>query len=116
MGISQKIIAVTIVSIGTSLPELITTLIAAKKGENSLAIGNLIGSNIFNTCIVIGLPVLVLGDAVTVAYGLVDVIFMLVAAVLIFVFALSGRVIRRWEGGAFLAIYALYGVYIFMQM
>lgn len=112
IGISQKIISVTIISIGTSLPELVTTIIAAKKGENSLAIGNIIGSNIFNTAIVLGLPVVILGEASTTAFGIVDILFMLLAVVLLWIFSATGRKLRRYEGIVLLAVYSIYIAYI----
>ena len=115
IGISQKIISVTIISIGTSLPELVTTITAAKKGENAIAIGNIVGSNIFNICIVLGLPVLILGEAVTTAFGLADVIFMLIAVILLWIFSATNREIRRYEGMILIAVYCFYGVYIFVQ-
>jgi len=115
IGISQKIIAVTVVSIGTSLPELVTTVVAARKGETGMAIGNIIGSNIFNTCIVLGLPILILGDVTTKSFNLIDVIFMLFAVVLLWIFSSGRRELRRYEGFIFIAIYFAYIAYIFMQ-
>ena len=115
IGISQKIISVTIVSIGTSLPELVTTIVAARKGESNMAIGNIVGSNIFNTCIVLGLPVVLLGDVTTTAFNHVDVFFMLLAVLLFWLFSAMKREIKRWEALIFLAVYALYGTYIFLQ-
>ena len=114
IGISQKIISVTVISLGTSLPELVTTVIAAKKGENNMAIGNIVGSNIFNICVVLGLPVVILGEAVTTAFTFVDVIFMTASVVLLWIFSATGREIKRLEAVGFLAIYAGYIGYIFM--
>jgi cation:H+ antiporter len=115
IGISQKIISVTIIAIGTSLPELVTTVVAAKKGENKMAIGNIVGSNIFNICIVLGLPVVIFGDAATTAFSLVDVIFMMVAVLLLWVFAATDRALKRYEAVVFIAIYCAYGVYVFLH-
>ena len=115
IGISQKIISVTIISIGTSLPELVTTLVAAKKGENNIAIGNIVGSNIFNICIVLGLPVVILGEAATAAFGIVDIAVLLLAVLLLWAFTATDRKLKRYEGIIFLLIYCLYGAYIFMQ-
>ena len=115
IGISQKIISVTVISIGTSLPELVTTIIAAKKGENNMAIGNIIGSNIFNICVVLGLPVVILGEAVTTAFTIVDIIFMTTAVVLLWAFSVTAREIKRIEAIVFLAVYAAYVGYIFIQ-
>jgi cation:H+ antiporter len=115
VGISQKIIAVTIISIGTSLPELVTTVVAAKKGENSMAIGNIIGSNIFNICIVLGLPIVLLGGVSTSAFNFIDIGFMLLAVLLLWIFAATNRTLKRSEGLFLIAMYVLYAVYIFMQ-
>ena len=115
IGISQKIISVTIISIGTSLPELVTTIVAAKKGENSMAIGNIVGSNIFNIAIVLGLPVVVLGEATTTAFGIIDITFLLLSVVLLWIFTSSDRKLRRLEGAIFIAVYCIYVGYIFMQ-
>jgi len=115
IGISQKIISVTVISIGTSLPELVTTVIAAKKGENSMAIGNIVGSNIFNICVVLGLPVVILGEAITTAFTFVDVIFMAAAVLLLWLFSATGREIKRLEAIVFLAVYGAYVGYIFLQ-
>jgi len=115
IGISQKIISITVISIGTSLPELVTTIIAAKKGENNMAIGNIVGSNIFNICVVLGLPVLILGEAVTTTFNIVDVIFMMLAAVLLWLFSATAREIKRKEAVIFLMVYAVYVGYILIQ-
>jgi len=115
IGISQKIISVTVISIGTSLPELVTIVVAAKKGENKMAIGNIIGGNIFNICIVLGLPILILGEATTTAFTYVDVIFMMVSVILLWIFSATARTIKRVEALIFLAVYAAYVSYIFLQ-
>ena len=114
IGISQKIISVTIISIGTSLPELVTTVVAAKKGENSMAIGNIVGSNIFNICIVLGLPIIILGEAATLAFNIVDIAFMLSAALLLWIFAATNRKLKRYEAVILIAMYCVYGGYIFI--
>ena len=115
IGISQKIISVTVISIGTSLPELATTVVAAKKGENNLAIGNIVGSNIFNICIVLGLPMALLGGTSTAAFGIVDVLFMIGAAVLLWIFAATNKTLKRTEGLILFAVYCVYCGYILMQ-
>lgn len=115
IGISQKIISVTVISIGTSLPELVTTVIAAKKGENSMAIGNIVGSNIFNICVVLGLPIVVLGEAITTTFTIVDVIFMTVSVFLLWFFSATAREIKRVEALVFLVVYVVYVVYVFVQ-
>ena len=114
IGISQKIISVTIISVGTSLPELVTTIAAAKKGENNMAIGNIVGSNIFNIAIVLGLPVMVLGEAATTAFGIVDIAFLLSAVVLLWIFAATDKKLKRVEGAILVAMYGVYVGYIFI--
>jgi cation:H+ antiporter len=116
IGISQKIISVTIISIGTSLPELATTVIAAKKGENNMAIGNIVGSNIFNTCIVLGLPVIIFGEAATMAFHYIDVSFMVASVLLLWIFSATNRKLKRAEGAILILMYCLYACYIlFLQ-
>ena len=115
IGLSQKIISVTIISIGTSLPELVTIIVAAKKGENGIAIGSIVGSNIFNTCIVLGMPVVLLGAASTTAFNSIDILFMLFSTALLWVFSTTNRELKRYEGAIFVAVYCAYVFYIFLQ-
>jgi cation:H+ antiporter len=115
VGVSQKIIAVTIISIGTSLPELVTTVLAAKKGENNMAIGNIVGSNIFNICVVLGLPVIILGEAATVAFGYVDILFLVLAVIVAWAFASTNRALKRYEGVMMILVYCGYAGYIMVQ-
>ncbi|MCL2437007.1 MAG: calcium/sodium antiporter [Clostridiales bacterium] len=115
IGLSQKIISVTIISIGTSLPELVTIIVAAKKGENGIAIGSIVGSNIFNTCIVLGMPVVLLGAASTTAFNGIDIAFMLFSTALLWVFSTTNRELKRYEGAIFVAVYCAYVFYIFLQ-
>jgi len=114
IGISQKVIAVTIISVGTSLPELVTAITAVRKGENSMAIGSIVGSNIFNICIVLGLPVIFLGEVYTMAFGIVDIAFMLLAVIMLWVFSYDKK-IKRYEGILFLMVYVVYVGYVVMQ-
>lgn len=109
MGISERIIALTIVSIGTSLPELATSVVAARKKNADIAIGNVVGSNLFNTFLVLGAsatltPIPVSSDSLT------DLIVNLAVSLLLFVFIFTGkgRKINRWEGIVFIAIYLAY--------
>ncbi|MDR0221598.1 MAG: sodium:calcium antiporter, partial [Lachnospiraceae bacterium] len=115
IGISQKIITVTIISIGTSLPELVTTVLAAKKGENNMAIGNIVGSNIFNICVVLGLPVIILGEAATVSFGYFDILFLVLSVIVAWVFASTNRALKRYEGFMMILVYCAYAGYIMWQ-
>ena len=112
VGISDRIIALTIVAFGTSLPELITTITAAKRGEHELLVGNIIGSNIFNICIVLGLPVLIFGTIVPESFEIVDLIAMVVAVFVLYFMTLKDRKITRPEGLLMLVIFATYYSYI----
>lgn len=115
LGISQKIISITVISVGTSLPELVTTIVASKKGENNMAIGNIIGANIFNICMVLGLPVIILGEAVTSAFTFVDMIFMIVSVLLLWVASATAREIKRKEAVIFIGVYFAYVGYVLVQ-
>jgi cation:H+ antiporter len=114
LGISEKIISLTIIAIGTSLPELITTVIAARKKETSLALGNIVGSNIFNICVVLGLPIAVFGGVVPSAFNLVDILVMITAALILFLCASTHRRITRAEGLSMLALFVVYYALLFV--
>lgn len=112
IGISDRIIALTVVAFGTSLPELVTTITAAKRGENELLIGNIIGSNIFNICIVLGLPIAIFGTVALESFEVIDVIMMIGSAALLWLVARKGSPISRREGAFMLVVFALYYGYI----
>ena len=114
IGISQKIITMTAIVIGTSLPELTMTVGASRKGEFDLAVGNIIGTNIFNICIVLGLPTLIFGDFTSTAFNFVDTIVVLLAAVVYYWFGRSSRQLERFEGMLMVAIFAAYYTYLFL--
>lgn len=111
-GISQKIIAMTIIVIGTSLPELTMTISAARKGEFDMAVGNIIGTNIFNICIVLGLPILIFGGVSSTAFNIIDTIVVLVASLLFYLFGRSDKVLSRKEGIIMFIIFIIYYAYI----
>ena len=108
LGISERIIALTIVALGTSLPELVTSIIATKKGEYDIAIGNVVGSNIFNIGIVLGIPVTIFGSINHISFTYIDLFVMLLSAILLFIFSLRKRQISRLEGIIFLLIFVIY--------
>ena len=114
IGISQKIIAMTVIVIGTSLPELTMTVGAAKKGEFDLAVGNIIGTNIFNICIVLGLPTLIFGGFESGAFGIIDTLVVLLAAVAYYVFGRSNKRLTRKEGIFMVMLFAAYYVYVLL--
>lgn len=108
-GISERVIAVTIVSIGTSLPELATSVVAASKKNVDIAIGNVVGSNIFNAFFILGLSAVINPVGIQ-ASSNVDMLVNLGASLLLFLFVFTGRgrKIDRIEGGLFLAAYLAY--------
>lgn len=114
VGISQKVIAMTAVVIGTSLPELVMTVGAAKKGEFDLAVGNIIGTNIFNICIVLGLPTLIYGGYESNSFGIIDTLVVLVAALSYYIFGRSSRKLTRREGIVMVLIFAAYYAYVLL--
>lgn len=111
-GVPERVIALTVVAFGTSLPELITTIKAARRNETELLVGNIIGSNIFNICIVLGLPAAIFGTVVpeqSDMLGLtVDVVMVIVSVVLLMIFATTSKKIKRGEGWAMLGVFAVY--------
>ncbi len=112
LGVSERIIALTIVALGTSLPELVTSVIATRKGEYDIAIGNVVGSNIFNIGIVIGIPVTIFGNIPNISIGHIDIIAMILAALLLFIFSLKNHKISRKKGLIFLIVFICYYSYI----
>lgn len=114
LGISQKVITMVVIVIGTSLPELIMTSLAAKKNEHEMAIGNIIGTNIFNICIVIGLPITLLGGVQIVGFNVIDIAFIAIAAILLFFFANNGRRVSRREGVVMIGVFIAYYTYLIL--
>ena len=112
LHISEKIITMFIVVIGTSLPEMITTVTSARKGEYDMAIGNIIGTNIFNVCIVLGLPILIYGDIDLTGFGLVDIGMVLLSSILLFIFASSEKTISKKEASIMLLLFVIYYVFL----
>lgn len=108
MGISDRMISLTVVALGTSLPELITTITAAKRKETDLIVGNIIGSNIFNICVVLGLPVALFGSVTPKSFEMVDLVVMLGSAALLWFFVEKDHKISRLEGIVFLMIFLAY--------
>ena len=115
LNISQKIIAMTIIVIGTSLPELTITISSAKKNEFDMAIGNIIGTNIFNICVVLGLPISIFGNVSSGAFNHVDLVVVLLAALLLYIFGRTDKELTRREGIFMLLTVIVYYLYIFIN-
>lgn len=113
IGWSERLISLTVIAFGTSLPELVTTVVAARRGEQDLVVGNIIGSNIFNICIVLGVPVALFGSVSPESFQMIDIIMLVASAVLLFIFATTRKKITRAEGIAMLVTFvAYYGIVI----
>ncbi len=107
--VSEKLIALTIVSAGTSLPELVTSAVAAKKGYNDIAIGNIVGSNIFNIFLILGISAIIRPAAYDAALN-IDIYVLIFVTLLLFIFMFTGKTRRldRWEAALFLLTYGGY--------
>jgi cation:H+ antiporter len=112
MGISESMVALTIVALGTSLPELVTSITATRKGEYDIAIGNVVGSNIFNIGMVIGAPIALFGGIQQFSINYIDLITMIVSAFLLFIFSYNDRKISKFEGSIFLIMFIVYYGYV----
>ena len=114
LGVSDLVIGLTVVAVGTSMPEIATSLIAALRGQRDIAVGNVVGSNIFNLLAVLGAAGVVSagGLAVPDAARNFDLWVMLAVALACLPIVLTGREIARWEGGLFLGYYAAYLLYL----
>ena len=117
LGVSDLIIGLTIVAIGTSLPELATSVIAALRGEGDMAVGNLVGSNIFNIGAVLGLSAIISPTGIDVASAAVnfDLPVMIATALVLLPLAFTAFAIGRWEGVALVAFYAAYVIYLVLD-
>ena len=115
LGISEKVIGLTILAIGTSLPELVTSVVAAVKGNDDIAIGNIIGSNIFNMLMIIGVTAFITPLAYNVTYN-VQLIILLFALILLEVFAFTKPKdnMTRSNGIVYVALYAVYMIMLFI--
>ena len=114
LGLSELIIGLTIIAIGTSLPELATSVIAAIRGQRDIAVGNVVGSNLFNLLSVLGITAIVAPAGVGVAQAALrfDIPVMTAVAVACLPVFFNGYRIARWEGGLFLAYYIAYAAYL----
>lgn len=113
-GISETVIGLTIVAIGTSMPELVTSVIAVRKGQSGVALGNVLGSNIFNILGILGITAIIQPMSVPVEIKEFDIWVMCAATALLVVFARTGWRIGRKEGGAMIACYLAYLIWLLL--
>ena len=104
LGMSETLIGLTVVAIGTSLPEIVTSIVASKKGENGLAVGNVIGSNIFNILFILGVSATIHPIAVNYA-SVIDLLILIIVSIVTFILSLTKK-ISRIEGAVMILMYA----------
>ncbi|MDB1954069.1 calcium/sodium antiporter [Clostridium tertium] len=114
-GLSDKLVGLTIVAVGTSLPELVTTMIASIKGENDIAIGNVLGSNIFNILLILGVSSSI--NAIPISSSLlIDILFLIVISIILGIFMFKGKKdklkLDKLEGLILVLLYIIYMIYI----
>lgn len=114
LGMSEALVGLTIVAIGTSLPELVTSVVASIKKEDDIAIGNVIGSNIFNIIFILGFSSTLSSLTVT-SDAMFDMIVMLVSGIIILVISLCFKKLKRWQGIIILLLYVAYLAYIIVR-
>lgn len=113
-GLSQNLIGLTIVALGTSLPELVTSIVAARKNELDMALGNVIGSNIFNILFVLGVAAAI-SPIEFIMENVIDIVILTAMSFLVWIFAWTNKKIRRMEGLVMLAVYIGYMGYIIVR-
>ena len=114
LNISESVIGLTVIALGTSLPELVTSVVAAKKGNSDMALGNVIGSNILNVLLILGLTATIKPFAVD-FNNLIDQFILLGVTAYLLVTSITGKKISRIEGVTYVLIYAGYTVYLFLR-
>lgn len=114
LGVSETLIGLTIVALGTSLPELVTSIVALCKGSNDIAIGNAVGSNLFNILFILGASSTLSPLSVDSKLA-IDTLILLGASILTYVFCVSGKKVTKWEGIVMLLIYFVYLAYMFIR-
>ena len=113
-GMSANLVGLTIVAVGTSLPEFVTSIVAIKKGETEIAIGNVIGSNVFNILLVLGLATAIFPIAIS-TFALIDIIFMVAITILLYLFMKKDNYLVKKHGFIFIILYIAYMAYTIIR-
>ncbi len=111
IGMSEAVIGLTVIAIGTSLPELVTSIIAAYKGASAVALGNVLGSNLFNLLLIGGVTAVIAPGTIPYEIANFGLPLLIVASIILMIFAITGRRISRWEGAVLLIAYAAQLIY-----
>jgi cation:H+ antiporter len=116
LGVSELVIGLTIIAAGTSMPEVATSIVAGLRGERDIAVGNVVGSNVYNILMVLGLAALAAPQGLPVSPAAInfDLPVMLAVAVACFPIFFAGHAVRRWEGGLFLGYWFAYTAYVIL--
>lgn len=114
LGMSQNLVGLTIVAVGTSLPELVTSVIAARKGESDIAIGNVVGSNLFNILFVLGISSTIHNIQIH-PIVFIDMLVMIIVTVLAYIFSATKRNVNKWEGLILVLIYIAYMAFVIIR-
>lgn len=115
LGISEGVIGLTVVAGGTSLPELATSVVAARKGQSAIAIGNVIGSNVFNILMILGLTA-VISPLQIEGITTIDMAVMLISVILVWLFSYTRFTVERWEGALLVGGYLVYLVWLISSL
>ena len=115
LGLSEAVIGLTIVALGTSLPELVTSVVAARKGSSDIALGNIVGSNIFNALLILGTTAVIKPIPVPEA-SIINLFILLGVSIYLAITARTGKRLSRLEGASYLVIYAGYLAYLFSRL
>ncbi|MDE3724649.1 calcium/sodium antiporter [Nocardiopsis sp. N85] len=117
LGVSDLLIGLTVVAVGTSLPELVTCVVAVRRGERDMAVGNIVGSNVFNLGAVLGLTALIAPEGIAVAPAALrfDLPIMVAVALVLLPVTLTRLTVTRWEGALLVGFYAAYISYLVLE-
>lgn len=115
IGVSERVISLTIIAFGTSLPELVTSIISSLKKEQDILVGNIIGSNIFNICIVLGLPSAIYGNIIPSSFQILDLITLMIMAILLYIIPKTNHYkFTKKSGFILILIYIVYYTTVFI--
>lgn len=114
LGIGESVIGLTIVAGGTSLPELATSVVAARKGQSAMAIGNVIGSNVFNVLMILGITAVVCPMQIQ-GITLIDLLMTLISVVMVWLFARTRYTVARWEGAVLVLVFMIYMAWLLVK-
>lgn len=121
LGMSEVLIGLTIVAVGTSLPELVTSAVASLKKENDIAVGNVIGSNIFNILFILGVSSSISNLTISqkislgVSEALMDLLVLLVSGIVVLIISKCSKNLKKWQGVIFILIYVVYIAYLIIR-